>query len=92
MPILRPENLISVAIIGGYVYRGEEILELNSTYIYGDYCSGEVNGFRFRVGRVREKSLLLDSGLRITSFGQDQQGELYALAEDCGVYKLTANR
>jgi hypothetical protein len=71
---------------------GEEILELNSTYIYGDYCSGEVNGFRFRVGRVREKSLLLDSGLRITSFGQDQQGELYALAEDCGVYKLTANR
>ena len=92
MPILRPENLISVAIIGGDVYRGGGNSGVEQHIHLRRLLFRRSERFRFRVGRVREKSLLLDSGLRITSFGQDQQGELYALAEDCGVYKLTANR
>jgi glucose/arabinose dehydrogenase len=91
-PVIEYDASKGCSIIGGYVYRGEDIPELNSTYIYGDYCSGEVNGFRFKTRLVTEQSLLVDSGLRITSFGQDQQGELYALAEDGGIYKLTADR
>jgi len=91
-PVIEHRRGEAFSIIGGYVYRGEDIPELTSTYIYGDYCSGEVSGFRFRTMLVTEQSLLVDSGLRITSFGQDQQGELYALAEDGGIYKLTADR
>ncbi len=90
-PVIEYDASKGCSIIGGYVYRGADIPALTGTYIYGDYCSGEVSGFRFRAGRVREASLLVDSGLKITSFGLDQQGEIYALAEDGGIYKLTAD-
>jgi glucose/arabinose dehydrogenase len=59
------------SIIGGYVYRGRDIPALEGTYVYADFCTGEL--FGLREGR---STVLLDSGLLITSFGEDQRGEL----------------
>jgi glucose/arabinose dehydrogenase len=64
------------AIIGGYVYRGAALPELEGTYIYGDWCSGHIWGLRQDNGGWTQLHLLR-SGLMISSFGLDERGEIY---------------
>ncbi|MBX7222315.1 MAG: PQQ-dependent sugar dehydrogenase [Blastocatellia bacterium] len=62
------------SITGGYVYRGTQNRDLQGMYIYGDYCRGNILGYRN--GTV---TTLLDQVGNIASFGQDQEGELYVV-------------
>ena len=71
------------SIIGSYVYRGTAIADLQGIYIFGDYCSGEI--FGLIDGTVRP---LLSTGLKISSFGQDQQGELYVIGLEGTVHRI----
>jgi len=72
------------SITGGYVYRGQRVPHLRSTYIFGDYCSGEI------MGLVNDRvTILLSTGLRIASFGEDATGELYVVDHGGGVYRIT---
>ena len=68
-----------VAVTGGYVYRGRRIPGLCGVYLYADYGSGRLWGLRYRDGRVRAARHLLDTGLNISSFGQDGKGEMYVI-------------
>lgn len=77
------------SVIGGYVYRGTRIPWLNGTYVYGDFCSGKVFGLRYEDGRVTGHEQLADTGLRIVSFAEDNDGELYLLSQKSGIYRLT---
>jgi len=72
-------------IIGGYVYRGRRIPDLRGTYVYGDYCSGEIFGLN-----GGEQRVLLATGLSITSFGTDESGELYVVGHGGTVHRLVA--
>ncbi len=74
-------------VIGGYVYRGKEMPELDGWYVYGDFCSGRV----WAVDIASDSGAaipLADSGAQIASFAQDKAGELYLLSFDNAVYKL----
>ncbi len=64
------------SVTGGYIYRGASRPELTGAFIYGDFCSGNIWLLRYD-GQVRADSLLLDTDLSISSFGKDEQGELY---------------
>ena len=75
-------------MIGGYVYRGSAIPWLRGTYVYGDFCSGEVFGLRYADGSVIEHERLADPDLRIMSFAEDANGELYLLSQESGIYRL----
>jgi glucose/arabinose dehydrogenase len=75
------------SITGGYVYGGE-IVSLQGYYIYGDYCSGDIWALVYEGDVVTENMLLVESGLRITSFGEDLEGNLYILARQGGIYTL----
>ena len=77
------------SVIGGYVYRGAGIPWLNGAYVYGDFCSGKVFGLRYVDGAVAEHRQLADTGRRIMSFGEDNEGELYLLSQESGIYRLT---
>jgi glucose/arabinose dehydrogenase len=70
-------NVIGNCIIGGYVYRGKAIPDLNGWYIYGDYQSGFIAGLRYENGKVTGDSKLLQTNIPISSFGEDDAGELY---------------
>ncbi len=70
------------SIIGGYVYRGMDIPELVGTYIFSDYCSGEIlGGAASGIDRNRPQSptLLATTSGHPSSFGEDERGELYVL-------------
>ncbi len=78
------------SVIGGYVYRGSGIPGLFGVYVFGDFCNGQVSGLR-PGGADTAPQLLADTGLRITSFGQDNGGELYLLSHQDGIYRLAAD-
>jgi hypothetical protein len=62
------------SITGGYVYRGSQGAVPGGTYLYGDYCSGEIFGWDGSV-----QSVLLDTAQNISSFGEDEAGEVYVV-------------
>lgn len=64
------------SVTGGFVYRGSRSPGLRGTYIYADYCSGRIWGLERR-GTEWVNRLLLASGLSITTFGEDENGEVY---------------
>ena len=76
------------SVIGGYVYRGDRIPSLYGAYVFADYCSGQIWGLRYDGREVTEFLLLGETGLRIASFGQARDGELYVLSQNSGVYRL----
>lgn len=77
------------SVTGGYVYRGSRLPSLYGAYVYGDYCSGKIWALRFDGDRVTEHLEIVDSELRIASFGEDSSGELYVLSFDERIYRLT---
>jgi len=66
------------AIIGGYVYRGSAIAALAGAYLYADLCVGNLRAFMPSdpTTTVRDLGSHVDTP---TSFGEDQNGELYVM-------------
>jgi glucose/arabinose dehydrogenase len=73
------------SVTGGYVYRGGGVPPLAGTYVYADFCSGEIFGLRGGTQRV-----LLDTTLAVSSFGEDEAGEMYVVDHRGGVYRIIA--
>jgi glucose/arabinose dehydrogenase len=73
------------AVTGGYVYRGAQSSLPMGGYVYGDYCTGEI--FLFQNG---SSSVALASGLSISSFGEDESGEIYVVDLNGSVQRITA--
>jgi hypothetical protein len=81
-------SLGDCSITGGFVYRGREFSALQGVYIYGDYCSGRIWGMR-RAGGALENKLILESNLLISTFGEDEAGNLYVADHGAGaIYKV----
>lgn len=78
------------SIIGGYVYRGRAMPALKGVYVFGDFCSGEVLTFSQSAegGSGADPTVLIKAGFWISSFGQDEEGELYVLDHGGGIYRL----
>jgi glucose/arabinose dehydrogenase/predicted small lipoprotein YifL len=86
-----PHGANGCSITGGYVYRGKAIAGLDGAYLYGDYCSGRIWALTQSASGAWNSRLLLESGLAISSFGEDEAGEIY-VADLAGgaVYRLAA--
>ncbi len=91
LPVLEYPHTVGCSITGGFVYRGSESPGLRGLYLYGDYCSGRIWSLE-RTGLTWSNRLLLESGLGITTFGQDESGESYvADANGSAVYRIQGN-
>jgi uncharacterized repeat protein (TIGR03806 family) len=80
------------AVTGGYVYRGVEIPNLLGSYIYADSCNGNIWILTKDFSDDYKSRLVNLSGLSITSFAEDLQGELYALNYFGEIFKITEFR
>lgn len=87
LPAVEYSHDFGCSVTGGYVYRGS-MPEWKGIYIYGDYCSGTVWGLTLLNGQWQSQ-VLFETDLRITSFGEDEAGELYLLSDTGTVYLLT---
>jgi len=76
------------ATIGGFAYRGTKLNELIGSYVYGDYVSGRIWALTNYQTSTPANKELLKTGLRITSFGIDEQNELYFCADDGRIYRI----
>jgi glucose/arabinose dehydrogenase len=81
------------SVTGGYVYRGAAEKALLGKYFYADYCSGHLYYAEQKDG-AWSQTLALKTSFAISTFGEDQQGELYFGDHATGtIYRLedTAN-
>jgi glucose/arabinose dehydrogenase len=90
-PIAQYTHAAGNAVTGGYVYRGTAIPGLAGRYVFGDYGSGRL----WHIARttrptknVTTSSAAADTGLLISSFAQDTDGELYVLDYGGTIYRL----
>ncbi len=81
------------SVTGGYVYRGAVFPQWNGLYFYGDYCSGRIWTLAPDGSGGWVSAEILDSALTISSFGEDEAGELYLLDYAGGVvYRVAAEK
>jgi glucose/arabinose dehydrogenase len=91
-PIATYRHPEGFSITGGFVYRGRSIPGLCGAYLYTDYVVPIIHALRYDGTRVTaSKKLYVGDGLGISSFGEDEQHELYVLDHRAGrVLKITA--
>ena len=89
LPLVEYSSGQGCSVIGGYVYRGPRLPTLRGAYVYGDFCSGLIWALRYDGQRVTEHLMIVATGLQITSFGRDRNGELYVLSRNDGIFRLT---
>jgi glucose/arabinose dehydrogenase len=65
------------SVTGGYVYRGQAHPQMRGAYVFADYCSGQVWAIDATATEVHDPPVVLESGRAISSFGEDENGELY---------------
>ena len=76
IPIAEYDHDKGCSVTGGMVYRGSGFPQLQGLYIYGDYCSGRIWGLRQAGGEWMNREIK-SSGLSISTFGEDEAGEVY---------------
>ena len=89
LPVAEYDHSQGCSVTGGHIYRGGFYPDMQGQYFYGDFCTGilfslfddPVNGWT--VTPVR------DTPYQITSFGEDEQGELYLTDYGAGkIYQM----
>jgi glucose/arabinose dehydrogenase len=89
LPALEYSHKEGCAVIGGFVYRGNELRSIQGHYFYGDYCFGWIRSFRFQDGLAKDRKQW-DLGVagNVLSFGEDLEHNLYVLYEEGNVYRF----
>jgi len=78
LPIVEIPHPEGQAVIGGFVYHGTALAGLQGQYIFGD-LNGKIWSLQEGPPGTFTRTLLNDTALTISSFGQDQSGELYVV-------------
>ena len=75
-PVAEYDHGVGESITGGYVYRGSQLPPLAGSYLFGDFITGRIFRLAPGSGDVEE---LLDTAFNISSFGEANDGEIYAV-------------
>ncbi|HTK98213.1 MAG TPA: PQQ-dependent sugar dehydrogenase [Pseudomonadales bacterium] len=84
-PIFEYNHPIGLSVIGGYVYRGSQIASLVGKYLYSDFYAGIVWSLS---GPTNPTNTELATVPNPSSFGEDDDGEVYVVTYNDGLYKF----
>jgi glucose/arabinose dehydrogenase len=88
-PVLTYPTAQGCAVTGGYVVRDPELRSLYGRYLYGDYCNGQLRSFTAEPGRDATDDVELGVEVPgLSSFGEDVEGNVYAVSIEGPVYRL----
>jgi len=97
LPIASYPRAVGQCITGGYVYRGLAIPALRGAYLYADYESAAFFALRVQGGALLTPPADITANINpslsvdeITSFGQDNAGELYVVSFNGQVFRIDA--
>jgi glucose/arabinose dehydrogenase len=91
MPIWEYDHSAGCSVTGGFVYRGSRYPVLQGIYVVGDYCSGNIWGLAQGADGEWRSAVLAQTDARLTSFGEDDEGELFLVDRGSGtLYHLAA--
>ena len=75
------------SVTGGFVYRGAGVPAIAGAYVYADFCSGRV--WALPADLSSGPVVVVESGRQVSSFGVDEDGELYLVAFGGPILRLT---
>jgi len=87
-PVWEYSHSLGCSITGGYVYRGPTIPELTGKYIYADYCLSTIWSLEYDGITPPDNQTLLTATGSVTSFGVDEQSELFIVSFNGNIYKF----
>jgi glucose/arabinose dehydrogenase len=90
LPIAEYTHEEGCSITGGYVSRGAALPDIAGVYVFADFCFGTVWGLGQSADGEWVRSDPVQTGLNITSFAEDAEGNLYLTATDGALYRLVA--
>ncbi len=89
LPVAGYDHGEGCAITGGHVYRGQDERDMRGVYFSGDFCSGRIWGLLYD-GIDSQYAPLLETPYEISTFGEDEAGNVYVADRDGGtVYRLS---
>jgi uncharacterized repeat protein (TIGR01451 family) len=93
-PIAEYSHTEGRSVTGGFVYRGRRYPALVGRYFYADYVTGKIWSL-YKTGSEPDTwappQLELDTGLNISAFGEDEDGELYVVDLSGGTIRRLAD-
>jgi glucose/arabinose dehydrogenase len=87
-PVAEYDHSLGCSVTGGVVYRGGELPEWQGVYFYGDYCTGIIWGLRRGPDGAWLNERLFQEDARITSFGEDEAGEVFLVDQGGNIFRL----
>jgi glucose/arabinose dehydrogenase len=88
-PVTEYDHSLGASITGGFVYRGSAIPDLVGWYVFGDFISGRIFAVPADSPIGVTPTMLLESGLSIASFAEDNDGELYVVDYGGSIRQIT---
>lgn len=89
LPVAEYAHPTGCSVTGGYVYRGASYPSLYGHYLYADFCTGLLFDLHPLQGGGWANTQLLDTTYGISTFGEDENGELYLADYNQGtIYKI----
>lgn len=92
LPITDYIHPVGRAVVGGYAYRGNQFPQMLGAYFYGDEVTGKLWANQQVTPNHWTSSLMASTSLAISSFGEDESGELYVVDLNGGVYKIVSTQ
>ncbi|MDH4334731.1 MAG: PQQ-dependent sugar dehydrogenase [Chloroflexota bacterium] len=89
-PIAEYDHSLGCSVTGGYVYRGSLQPDLAGIYVFADLCSGRLFTLHVDEGTITPKEVL-QQPIRISSFGEDEAGEIYLVDLGGGLYRVVVD-
>ncbi|MBI3934640.1 MAG: PQQ-dependent sugar dehydrogenase [Acidobacteria bacterium] len=91
LPIQEYGRALGNSVTGGYIYRGTAVPSLVGKYLYADFGTGILWALsELSNGQWRNEELLR-TGLNVSSFGEDEAGQLYLVDYGGSVQQIVSD-